>query len=58
MTRDYLFDNSDVMQSKQIETSSFAVIHCIPTALYHKEGQIEDYIKKVKRVQEHFSSNE
>lgn len=58
MTRDYLFDNSDVMQSKLIETSSFAVIHRIPSALYHKKGQIEDYIKKVKRVQEHFSSNE
>jgi hypothetical protein len=58
MTRDYLFDNSDLMQSKLIETSSFAVIHRIPSALYHKKGQIEDYIKKVKRVQEHFSSNE
>ena len=58
MTRDYLFDKSDIQQAKQIETSSFAVIHRIPSALYHKQGQIEDYIEKVKRVQAQFSSNE
>ena len=58
MTRDYLFDNSDLKSSKQIETSSFAVVHRIPQALYHKKGQIEDYIKKVERLQQQFSSNE
>ncbi|MBR4996443.1 MAG: hypothetical protein IKY84_01020 [Bacteroidaceae bacterium] len=58
MTRDYLFDNKDIQQSKQIETSSFAVIHRIPNVLYHKKNQIEGYIEKVKRIQEHFSSNE
>lgn len=58
MTRDYLFDNKDLKSSKQIETSSFAVVHRIPQALYHKKGQIEDYIKKVERLQQQFSSNE
>lgn len=58
MTRDYLFDKPDIKDSKQIETSSFAVIHSIPGVLYHKHGQIEDYIKKVERLQQQFSSNE
>ena len=58
MTRDYLFDNSDLKSSKQIETSSFAVVHRIPQALYHKKGQIEDYFKMVERLQQQFSSNE
>jgi len=58
MTRDYLFDNKDLMSSNQIETSSFAVVHRIPNALYHKKGQIEEYIKTVERLQQQFSSNE
>ena len=58
MTRDYLFDNKDIQSSKQIETSSFAVIHRVPNVLYHKKNQIEDYIKKVERLKKQFSSNE
>lgn len=58
MTRDYLFDDPDIMKSKQIETSSFAVIHRIPNVLYHKQNQIEDYIKKVERLKQQYSSNE
>lgn len=58
MTRDYLFDDSDIQSSKLIETSSFAVIHRVPNVLYHEENQIEKYIEKVKRLQEQFSSNE
>lgn len=58
MTRDYLFDASDVMESKLIETSSFAVIHRIPNALYHEKDQIKNYIEKVKNLQEQVSANE
>lgn len=58
MTRDYLFDNSDLQASRLIETSSFAVIHHIPNALYHEKGQIEKYKEKVKRLQQQFSTNE
>ena len=58
MTRDYLFDDSDIQQSKLIETSSFAVIHHVKDALYHKKDQIKIYKEKVKRLQEQFSINE
>ena len=58
MTRDYLFDDSDIQQSKLIETSSFAVIHHVKNALYHHENQVEGYKEKVKRLQEQFSINE
>ena len=58
MTRDYLFDDSDIQQSKLIETSSFAVIHHVKDALYHHENQVEGYKEKVKRLQEEFSINE
>lgn len=58
MTRDYLFDNSDLQASTQIETSSFAVIHRIKNALYHEKDQIKKYVEKVKRLQQQFSTNE
>ncbi len=58
MTRDYLFDNSDLQASTQIETSSFAVIHRIKDALYHEKDQIKKYVEKVKRLQQQFSTNE
>ena len=58
MTRDYLFDDSDIQQSKLIETSSFAVIHHVKNALYHHKNQVEGYKEKVKRLQEEFSINE
>ena len=58
MTRDYLFDDSDIQQSKLIETSSFAVIHHVKNALYHHENQVEGYKEKVKRLEEQFSINE
>lgn len=58
MTRDYLFDDSDIQQSKLIETSSFAVVHRVKDALYHEKDQIKKYKEKVKRLQEQFSINE
>lgn len=58
MTRDYLFDDSDLQASTQIETSSFAVIHRITNALYHEKDQIKKYVEKVKRLQQQFSTNE
>ena len=58
MTRDYLFDNSDLQASTQIETSSFAVIHRIKNAFYHEKDQIKKYVEKVKRLQQQFSTNE
>ena len=58
MTRDYLFDNKDIQESKLIETSSFAVIHHVQNALYHEKDQIKKYKEKVKHLQEQFSTNE
>ena len=37
MTRDYLFNTSDIRTSTQIETSSFAVVHQIDGVLYYNE---------------------
>ena len=36
MTRDYLFNTSDIRSATQIETSSFAVIHQIDGVLRYK----------------------
>ena len=58
MTRDYLFDASDLQQSKLIETSSFAVIHHVKDALYHHKDQIKGYKEKVERLNQQFSINE
>lgn len=58
MTRDYLFDNSDIRESKMIETSSYAVIHRVKDVLYYEKDQINKYKEKVKRLQEQFTTNE
>ena len=58
MTRDYLFDASDLQQSKLIETSSFAVIHHVKDALYHHKDQVVGYKEKVERLNQQFSINE
>ena len=58
MTRDYLFDNKDIQQSKLIETSSFAVIHYVQDALYHEKDQIKHYKEKVKMLQEQLATKE
>ena len=55
MTRDYLFDASDLQQSKLIETSSFAVIHHVKDALYHHKDQVVGYKEKVERLKQQFS---
>ena len=58
MTRDYLFNKSDIKASEMIETSSFAVIHSVDNVLYHEKDQIKKYQEKVKRLQEQFTANE
>lgn len=58
MTRDYLFNESDIKDSEMIETSSYAVIHRVDNVLYHSKDQIKKYEEKVKRLKELFTANE
>ncbi len=61
MTRDYLFNDGasgaseadlDIMRCKQIETSSFAVIHGIDGVLLYDKGQFDEYRKKLELKQQ------
>ena len=61
MTRDYLFNDGasgasendlDIMKCKQIETSSFAVIHGIDGVLLYDKAQFEEYRKKLELKQQ------
>lgn len=61
MTRDYLFNDGasgasekdlDIMQCKQIETSSFAVIHGIDGVLLYDKAQFEEYRKTLELKQQ------
>ena len=67
MTRDYMFNDGvsgtnsetkpdlDITKSKEIETSSFAVIHAIDgEVLLYDENQYEKYAKDVERIQRSF----
>ena len=61
MTRDYLFNDGasgaseadlDVMRCKQIETSSFAVIHGIDGVLLYDKAQFDAYREKLELKQQ------
>lgn len=54
MTRDYLFDNSDLQKATLIETTSFAVVHAIDgeMPLLYSGKQLEEYQEQVKRLQQ------
>lgn len=65
MTRDYLFNDGDtggrvdekdsnISNSKCIETSSFAVIHAIDDVLLYDNAQLEAYKTRVAQLQEKF----
>lgn len=61
MTRDYLFndgvsgvkeEDSNIKECKQIETSSFAVIHGIDGVLLYDQNQLRGYQEKLERMQQ------
>ena len=61
MTRDYLFndgasgvseDDANIMKCKQIETSSFAVVHGIDGVLFYDKDQLNEYQEKIASLQQ------
>lgn len=65
MTRDYLFNDGDtggrvdekdsnISNSKCIETSSFAVIHAIDDVLLYDNAQLDSYKSRVEALQKKF----
>ena len=61
MTRDYLFNDgvsgvseadADITKSKQIETSSFAVVHGIDGVLLYDKDQLSGYQERVESMQQ------